>query len=64
VPEPGPDRVGLARGPGILPARQRRAAIRHYLADLTVRDIAMQEGVPEGTVRAWLHRGRNAWPPA
>jgi RNA polymerase sigma-70 factor (ECF subfamily) len=60
VPEPGPDRVALARALATLPAQQRRAVILHYLADLTVRDIAAEEGVPEGTVKAWLHRGRNA----
>jgi RNA polymerase sigma-70 factor (ECF subfamily) len=45
VPEPGPDRVVLARAPATLPDQQRRAVILNYLADLTVRDIAT---VPEG----------------
>ncbi|GID98064.1 SigE family RNA polymerase sigma factor [Amorphoplanes digitatis] len=60
VPEPGPDRVALAGALATLPARHRRVVILHYLADQSVRDIAHQLGVPEGTVKAWLHRGRAA----
>jgi RNA polymerase sigma-70 factor (ECF subfamily) len=32
--------------------------ILHCLADLSIGDIARQEGVAEGTVKSWLHRGR------
>ncbi|WP_328655337.1 SigE family RNA polymerase sigma factor [Micromonospora sp. NBC_00330] len=60
VPAPSPDRVALARALSALPAQQRRAVILHYLADLQVREIANQEGVAEGTVKSWLHRGRAA----
>ncbi|MEV6304904.1 SigE family RNA polymerase sigma factor [Actinoplanes sp. NPDC051861] len=60
APEPGPDRVALADALATLPARHRRVVILHYLADQSVRDIANQVGVPEGTVKAWLHRGRTA----
>jgi RNA polymerase sigma-70 factor, ECF subfamily len=60
APEPGPDRVALTRALATLPAQHRRAIILHYLADLPVRDIAAQEGVSEGTVKAWLYRGRAA----
>jgi RNA polymerase sigma-70 factor (ECF subfamily) len=60
VPPPGPDRVALARALSALPGRQRRAVILHYLGDLTILEIAAQEGVPEGTVKSWLHRGRTA----
>ena len=34
--------------------------VLHYLADMSVADIAVEEGVPVGTVKTWLHRGRNA----
>jgi RNA polymerase sigma-70 factor (ECF subfamily) len=34
--------------------------VLHYLADLPVAEIARQEGVSEGTVKSWLHRGRTA----
>ncbi|GAB3841478.1 SigE family RNA polymerase sigma factor [Dactylosporangium cerinum] len=60
VPGPDPDRVALARALATLPQRQRRILILFYLADLSVRDIAEQEGIPEGTVKTWLHRGRLA----
>lgn len=57
---PNPDRVALAQALSTLPAQQRRAVILHYLADLPISDIARQEGVAEGTVKSWLHRGRAA----
>ncbi|WP_203825413.1 SigE family RNA polymerase sigma factor [Actinoplanes palleronii] len=57
---PSPDRVALAKALATLPAQQRRAVILHYLADLPVSEIAAQEGVAEGTVKSWLHRGRTA----
>lgn len=43
-----------------LPTAQREALVLHYLADLPVADIAVRLGVPEGTVKARLARGRAA----
>jgi RNA polymerase sigma-70 factor (ECF subfamily) len=43
-----------------LPEPQRRAVVLHYIADLTVPEVAEREGVPEGTVKSWLHRARTA----
>jgi RNA polymerase sigma-70 factor (ECF subfamily) len=60
VDEPGPDRVVLVAALGRLPANQRRVLVLHYLADLPVAEIAEREGVPVGTVKSWLHRGRAA----
>ncbi|MGW5671122.1 SigE family RNA polymerase sigma factor [Micromonospora sp. NPDC003776] len=60
VPGPEPDRVALTVALAQLPASQRRAVVLHYLADLSITQIAAQEGVPEGTVKSWLHRGRAA----
>lgn len=60
APEPGPEHVALSAALATLPERQRRAVVLHYLADLSVADIAGQEGVAEGTVKSWLHRGRQA----
>jgi RNA polymerase sigma-70 factor, ECF subfamily len=60
VEGPSPDRVALARALATLPGTQRRAVILFYVADLPVHEIAAQEGVPEGTVKSWLHRGRTA----
>jgi RNA polymerase sigma-70 factor (ECF subfamily) len=58
VDGPSPDRVLLARALAALPERHRRVVILHYLADLSVADIAEQERVSPNTVKSWLHRGR------
>ncbi|GAA0795092.1 RNA polymerase sigma24 factor [Spirilliplanes yamanashiensis] len=60
VDGPSPERVALVRALATLPGVQRRAMVLHYLADLTVAEIAQREGVAEGTVKSWLHRGRAA----
>jgi RNA polymerase sigma-70 factor (ECF subfamily) len=60
TPGPNPDRVALAAALASLPTQQRRAVVLHYLADLSITDVARQEGVPEGTVKSWLHRARAA----
>ena len=60
VAEPSPDRVMLIRALSTLPESQRRAVVMHYLGDLSVADIALQERVAPGTVKSWLHRGRAA----
>jgi RNA polymerase sigma-70 factor (ECF subfamily) len=43
-----------------LPAGQREAIALHHLADLTVEQTAETLGVPTGTVKARLSRGRAA----
>jgi RNA polymerase sigma-70 factor (ECF subfamily) len=60
VPGPSPDRVALHTALALLPANHRRAVVLHYLADLSVAEIAAQENVAEGTVKSWLYRGRAA----
>jgi RNA polymerase sigma-70 factor, ECF subfamily len=60
TPGPNPDRVALAAALASLPSQQRRAVVLHYLADMSIVDVARQEGVPEGTVKSWLHRARAA----
>jgi RNA polymerase sigma-70 factor (ECF subfamily) len=60
VAGPSPDRVAAVAALATLPDSQRRAMVLHYLADQSVADIAAQEGVPVGTVKSWLHRGRTA----
>lgn len=59
VAGPGPDRVVLTAALAKLPENQRRVVVLHHLADMSVAEIARQEGVAEGTVKSWLHRGRN-----
>ncbi|MEU8182520.1 SigE family RNA polymerase sigma factor [Micromonospora sp. NPDC049044] len=60
VAGPSPDRVALDVALATLPPKQRRAVVLHYLADLSVAEIAAEEQVAEGTVKSWLHRGRTA----
>jgi RNA polymerase sigma-70 factor, ECF subfamily len=52
--------VALTRALAKIPAQQRRAVVLHYMAQLSVAEIAEQEGVAEGTVKSWLSRGRTA----
>jgi RNA polymerase sigma-70 factor, ECF subfamily len=58
VPGPGPERVAVIAALAALPEHQRRAVVLHYIADLSVPEVAEREGVPEGTVKSWLHRAR------
>jgi RNA polymerase sigma-70 factor (ECF subfamily) len=60
VEGPSPDRVALTQALAKLPERLRRAIVLFHVGDLTIAEIAEQEGVAEGTVKAWLHRGRAA----
>lgn len=62
APEVEPDvtRVALSRALRQLPADQRRAIVLHHLADLPVAEVARELGAPQGTVKAWLSRGRAA----
>lgn len=58
VPPLDADHVALVRALRALPERHRRAVVLHYLLDLPVAEVAHELGVPPGTVKAWLHRGR------
>jgi RNA polymerase sigma-70 factor (ECF subfamily) len=60
VPEPSSDRVDLNAALATLAPRLRRALVMHYLADMSVVEIAAHELVAVGTVKSWLHRGRAA----
>lgn len=57
---PSPDRVALTRALAQIPEHHRRAVVLYYLGQLSVAEIALQEGVAEGTVKSWLSRGRTA----
>ena len=54
------DRVALMAALRSLPVAQREAIALHHLADLPVAEVALTLGVPEGTVKARLSRGRAA----
>jgi RNA polymerase sigma-70 factor (ECF subfamily) len=57
---PGVEHVLLVRALRELPDAQRHALVLHYLAGLSVEEVAVETGAPAGTVKARLHRGRAA----
>lgn len=59
-PDPGRaiDRRRLERAIADLPEDQRRVVIAHHLEDQPLEAIALLEGVPLGTLKSRLHRGR------
>lgn len=52
------DRMALVAALRALPASQRETLALYYLADLPIAEVAATQGVPEGTVKARLSRGR------
>jgi len=60
VPGPDPDATVIAAALGRLPIEQRTAIVLHHLCDLSVAEVARETGVPTGTVKARLSRGRRA----
>lgn len=58
VSGPHPDAVALAVALRTLPRRQAQAIVLHDAGGLTALEVAQELGVPEGTVRSWLSRGR------
>jgi RNA polymerase sigma-70 factor (ECF subfamily) len=50
--------VEVTRALAALPAAQRATLVLHYLAGKSVEEIAAESGVPAGTVKARLARGR------
>lgn len=56
--EPDPTRVAVTRALQLLPPDQRRAIVLYHLCDLSVSEVADEMGVPSGTVKARLSRGR------
>lgn len=60
VPGPSADVVAVRTALHQLPAAQRAAIVLHYFGGLSVQEIAAVLGVPGGTVKARLSRGRTA----
>jgi RNA polymerase sigma-70 factor, ECF subfamily len=58
-PPPGDDRMFVAGLLALLPLDQRRALALHYLADLTVEQVAAEMNANPNTVKSWLSRGRS-----
>lgn len=60
---PSSDTVDLIAALKRLPEAQRRALVLHHLGGRSVVEVARETGVPEGTVKARLARGRAALAP-
>ena len=60
VPGPNEDAVAIARALRRLPEPQRVAVVLHHLVGLSIDQVAVETGVPVGTVKARLSRGRTA----
>jgi RNA polymerase sigma-70 factor (ECF subfamily) len=56
----GPESVALVGALRKLPEAQRRAVVLHHMGGLSIAEIAADEGVAEGTIKARLSRGRAA----
>lgn len=56
----GEDHAALLAALKRLPIAQREAIVLHHLADLSVAEVAIHQGVPVGTVKARLSRGRRS----
>jgi RNA polymerase sigma-70 factor (ECF subfamily) len=57
MPEPSREFWAVVRS---LPRRQAAVLALHYYEDLPIADIASVLGMAEGTVKAHLHKGRDA----
>jgi RNA polymerase sigma-70 factor (ECF subfamily) len=60
VPEISPDAVAVAAAMRRLPMRHREVLVLVYVVQLPVEETARQLGVPAGTVKSRLARGRAA----
>jgi RNA polymerase sigma-70 factor (ECF subfamily) len=59
-PPVGAEHVDLLRALRKLPMAQREVLVLHYVAELAVERIAAELGLPAGTVKSRLARGRAA----
>ena len=60
VPAPDESHLLLATALRALPENQMRALVLHDGAGMSVKEVAIEMGVAEGTVKSWLSRGRSA----
>jgi RNA polymerase sigma-70 factor (ECF subfamily) len=63
LPGLSPDYVAIIAALRQIPAAQRQAIVLHHLVGLSVEEIAREHGLPTGTVKARLARGRRALQP-
>jgi len=57
--EVGPEHVAIVTALAQLDPAQREVVVLHHLADLGTAQIAAELGIPEGTVKSRLARGRD-----
>jgi RNA polymerase sigma-70 factor (ECF subfamily) len=57
---PEPERADLRDALARIPQQFREVIVLHYLADLPVDEVAEMLGVPVGTIKSRLYRGRLA----
>ncbi len=50
----------VGRALAAIPVRHRHALLLHHVVGLTVAEVAREMNAPEGTVKSWLFRGREA----
>lgn len=55
----GPEHVAIVTALGEVDDDQRHVVVLHYLADLSVAEIAAELDIPEGTVKSRLSRARS-----
>ena len=60
LPAVGAEHVDLVRALRRLPLAQREVLVLHYVAELAVERVAAELGLPVGTVKSRLARGRAA----
>jgi RNA polymerase sigma-70 factor, ECF subfamily len=60
VPAVSVEALALAEELRALPLTWRKAIVLHYLVGMPVEEAARTLGVPAGTVKTWLARGRRA----
>ena len=60
VPAVSPDRVDLHRALGRLTPLHREVLVLHYVAELSVDEVATQLRLPAGTIKSRLSRARRA----
>lgn len=62
-PALSPDRLAIMDALRLISPEQRQAIVLHHFVDRSVEEISRETGVPTGTVKARLARGRRALAP-
>jgi RNA polymerase sigma-70 factor, ECF subfamily len=62
-PDLSPDRLAIMNGLRRISPAQRQAIVLHHFLDRSVEEISQETGVPTGTVKSRLARGRRALAP-